>query len=217
MTLPELRERVSSAPTGGYITSDSRMDAGYIDNLIHSARAFIACERWKQYGQVPPAYYQKFEPDFSKLAQEAGSCFTVFYDIPQIIALDGRASGIGFIGNLNGIACQIREVSSLGEFASFQTDRIMKSGRKAYLINGQGEFTVWFKDKIKSFQMEIIAADPTLLPLYNVDYDDYPMDISDIPKMETYMLQGSFGLIYKTPIDRINDSRDVTVPPQVNP
>jgi hypothetical protein len=215
MTLPEIVERVSSGPTGGYITIDSRLDNGYMTNLIHSARAFIVCERWKQFGMIPPVYYQKYEPDYSKLAQDDEGCYTVFYGTPQIIALDGRASGIGYVGAINDIKCQFREVSTLGELASFQNDRIMKTGRKAYILNGQGTLTVWYKTKIKQFMMEIIAADPTKLPSYNVDFDDYPMDISDIPKMESYMLQGSFGLVYKTPIDRINDGRDITVPPQV--
>lgn len=215
MTFPQLIERVSSCPTGGYITVDSRLDSGYMANLINSARAFIVAERWKAHGMIPPAYYQRFEPDFSKAAQDEDGCYTMFYDIPQIIALDGRASGIGYVGAINDIKCQFREVSTLGELASFQNDRIMKSGRKAYILNGQGTLRVDYKSKIKQFLMDIIAADPREVPSYNVDFDDYPMDISDIPKMETYLLQGSFGLVYKTPIDRINDGRDTTVAPPV--
>jgi len=164
MTLPELIERVSSGPTGGYITVDSRLDSGYMTNLINSARAFMAAERWKAYGMIPPAYYQRYEPDFSKAAQEEGSCYTIFYGVPQIIALDGRSSGIGFTGDINSLKYQFREVSSLAELASFQNDRIMKSGRRAYILNGQGTLRVEFKDKIKQFSMEIIAADPRELP-----------------------------------------------------
>lgn len=214
-TLFDLRNRVSSLPVGGYITVDSRLDGSYIDYLIHSARAFICCERWKQYGEIPASYYQTYSPDYNKAAQDTDACYTVFYDIPQIIALDGRASGLGYVGAINDIKYSFREVANLAELSSFQQDRIMKSGRKAYVLMGQNSIRIYYKDKIKMFQMNAIFFDPTQVPTYNVDFDVYPMDGSDIPKMETYLMQGSMGLSYRTPINRVNDARDVTVPPQV--
>lgn len=217
LTLPQLIERVSSLPSGGYITSDSRLDPGYMTSLINSARAFIVCERWKQYGKIPPIYYQKFVPVYDKQSQDEGACYTKFYNVPDIVALDGRSSGLGYVG-ANGELVQFREVSSRAALASMMNQRIIaKKRRPMVLIGGDGSIEIYFRDAVKVPQMEAIFSDPTEVPLYNVDYNSYPMDISDIPKMETYLMQGAFQLIYKTPINRVNDGLDVTVPPGTRP
>lgn len=215
MTLPQIREHCAALPSGGYITVDSRLNNGLMDKSIHMGRAFIACERWKQYGEVPYSYYQEYKPDFSKAAQSADNCYTSFYGTPEIIALDGRASGLGYIGAINDIKYNFREVANLAELSSYQNDRIMKSGRKAYVLFIADEMRIYYQDKIKSLQINAIFSDPTTVPTYNVNYHNYPIPIEDIPKLETYLMQGSMGLIYKTPMNRVNDGRDVTVPPQV--
>lgn len=214
MTLPEIYERLASLPSGGYITVDTRFNKQYMYSMIHSARAFIIGERWKQFGKIPPVYYQSYKPTYEVLSQDADSCYAKFYNVPDIIALDGRATGLGFVGG-NGTLCQFREVSSRSAFASMQSHTTMKKGRgKIYvLVLGGGEIEVYSDLGVEDIMLNAIFADPTKVDTYNVDYDDYPMDVSDIPKMETYLMQGSMGLVYKTPIDRVNDQRDTTIQP----
>jgi hypothetical protein len=217
MTFPQLIERVSSLPTGGYITVDSRLDAGLMASIINSARAYIVCERWKMYGKVPPIYYQTFYPEYIKTAQDEGSCYSKFYNLPPIIALDGRSTGLGYIGSSNTLN-SFREVSSRQALSSMLNNRIIAIKRKPLaLIGNGGELEIYFRDTVKLPQLEAVFADPRQVPLYNVDYDEYPMDSSDIPKMEDYLTRGAFQLVYKTPIDRVNDGRDITVPPAVRP
>lgn len=214
-TLEKLRNRISSLPVAGYITVDGRLDASYMDFLIHSARAFVVCERWKQYGKIPPIYYQKFFPQYEKLAQDSNGCYVKYYGVPDIIALDGRATGLGYVGSSNTLN-QFREVSSRGALTSMMNNRVIKANRKGLvLFEGGGEMSIYFRDKVKMPELAAIFSDPTQVPEYNINFDSYPMDISDIPKMETYLMQGSMGLVYRTPINRVNDSRDVTVPPIV--
>lgn len=215
MTLPELREHLGSLPSAGYMTSDSRFDPGFLDSSIHNARAFVVTERWKQDRKVPPVYYQTYEPVYDKAAQDTDECYTVFYGVPDIIALDGRATGLGYVGTLNGTPTTFREVSSQAAFASMQTDRLMKFGRFTYVLIGKNTVKVFAESKIKRFTMDAVFADPTLLPSYNIIRDQYPIDVSDIPKIETYLLQGAMGLTYKTPMDRVADSKDITVPPNI--
>lgn len=217
MTLPELYERIGSLPTGGYLTVDSRFDEGYIYSLIHSARAFIVSQRWKNDGKIPPIYYQPFNPKYSAMSQDSEVCYTKYYNVPDIIALDGRASGLGFVGG-DGTMCQFREIRSRAVFNSMMKSRVIKNSKTPYvLILGNGEVEVYSssKSKLQNISMEAIFSDPTKVDTYNVDYDSYPMDVSDIPKMESYLMQGSMSLVYRTPIDRVNDQRDTTVPPPV--
>jgi hypothetical protein len=216
MTLPELYERVSSLPSAGYLTVDTRFNQGYMYSLIHSARAAVLMERWQKFGKIPPIYYQPFEPEYSVLAQEVGACYVKFYDVPDIIALDGRATGLGFVG-ANDELCQFREVSNRSAFASMMNNRIMKKGRKPYvLMLGNGEMEIYYKDNIENLRLEAVFSDPTTVPSYNVNTDSYPMDVADMARMEQFLMNGgSLSLSYRTPMDRINDQRDTTVNPQV--
>lgn len=215
MTLPELYERVASLPSGGYITVDTRLNKKYMYSLIHSGRAFIVGERWKIQGKVPPIYYQPFKPTFSSVSQVSGACYTKFYNVPDIIALDSRASGLGFIGG-DGTMCQFREVSSRGAFVSMMNNRVIKNSKIPYvLMQGGGEIEIYHKTKVHDLHMEAIFSDPTEVDTYNIDKDSYPMDVGDIPRLEAYLMSGTMSLVYRTPIDRINDQRDTTVPPQV--
>lgn len=216
MTLPQLYEQVASLPSGGYLTVGTRYNKKYIYDLIHSARAVIVTNRWKSEGKIPPIYFQPFKPQFETLSQDRHGCFTRFLDVPDIIALDGRATGLGFIGG-DGTLCMFREVSSKATFAAMQNHYIMKMGRNVSyaLMLGGGEINVYSTTSIESMELQAVFSDPTQVNTYNVEYDSYPMDTGDIKRMEDMLMQGSMALTYKTPIDRVNDQRDTTVPPQV--
>jgi len=216
MTLPQLFERVASLPSGGYITVDSRFSPQQMYSHIHSARANIVTERWRKEGKVPPIYFQPFKPKYEILSQSKGVCFTRFYDVPDIIALDGRATGMGFIGG-NGTLCQFREVSSKGAFAAMQSHRITKVGRNItyVLVLGGGEFNVYSSMSIEDMELHAVFSDPTKVDTYNIEFDSYPIDTSDATKIESFLMQGSMSLTYKTPMDRVNDQRDTTVAPPV--
>lgn len=215
ITLPQLYERIASLPSGGALTNDSKLDKGFIYSLIHSARAYVVSQRWIAESKVPYVYYQRFEPDYRKLAQE-DSCLTKFYDFPQVIQLDQRASGVGYVGTINGVPMSFREVTSRQAFASMQNDRVMKMGRVPYVLLEGNSLEVYYKDKIKEFAIEAIFADPTLVPTYNVDYDAYPVDIADVSKMEAYITAIEYKTIINTLIDRISNSRDEASQPIPN-
>lgn len=214
MTLPELYERIGSLPSGGYLTVDTRFDRGYIYTLIHTARAVIVSERWKMNGMIPAVYYQPYKPEYVILSQDADGCYSKFYNVPDIINLDGRATGLGYVG-ANGQLCQFREVNNRAVLASMMNNRIIRKMRKPIvLVLGGGEMEVYSTDSIEDFRMEAIFADPTKVPTYNVDFDQYPIDASDISKIELYILQGSMSMTTRTPMDRINEQRDTTIQPQ---
>lgn len=214
MTLPELYERVVSLISGGAAAVDTRLERGYVYSLIHSARAQVITERFKMQGSVPPIYYQPFKPEYVVLSQNPNGCYSKFYNVPAIIAIDGRSTGLGFIGGDEAL-CMFREVNNRAELASMMTNRLAKKLRKPIaLILGGGEMEVYSQDSIESIRMEAVFADPTTVDTYNIDYDDYPMDMGDIARLEALLLQSTLNAVSKTPMDRINDQRDTTVQPQ---
>ena len=213
MTTREVYEYVGSLPSSGAMSVDSRLDFGFIMSLVNQARGIIITDRWNRDRSIPREYYLTIEPTFNRLAQE-DSCYVTFYNIPAIMALDGMATGMGYVGTINGIPKTFREVGTRAEFAAMQNDRIMKAGRKAYiLLNGQGEMEVYYNDKIKEFRIDIIPADPLKVPTFNIDVDRYPIAMEDLSKIGNYLMSGGMTMPYKTMVDRINDGRDTTAQP----
>jgi len=214
MTISEIYERIGSLPNAGYLTSDTRLDKGYIYSLIHSARASVVSQRWAMMGFIPPAYYQSFKPEYVILSQDEGACYSKFYNVPQIMALDGRATGLGYVG-ADGTICQFREVNNRAQLASMMNNRIIRKMRKPIvLVLGGGEMEVYSNDPIENMKIEAVFSDPTTVSSFNINLDDYPIDLGDIAKIEQILLQGTMNMIARGVMDRVNEQRDTSVPPQ---
>ena len=212
MTFPELYERIGSLASGGYLTEDSRYDKGYIFSLVNSGRAVIVNERWKADMSIPPIYYLPYETNYDPQAQPADGCYTIFYNTPDIITLDGRATGVSYVGTVDGTPKLFREVSSRAEFAAQQNDRIMRSPNNVRVLFGNGKIECYYKNRIKHIGIEIIARDPRQIPTYDIERSQYPMDEGDLARLDTYLMQGSMNATVKTIADRIANSKDNTQP-----
>ena len=211
MTLPEIYERVSALPLGGYITIDNRMDKGFMYSLIHSARAIVVGQRYVEEGIVPSVYFQAFKPDYIEAAQTSTS-YARYSGFPAVISIGSKRDGMGYVGSVC-LNVPFRQVQDRATFASMQQDRVMKAGRKAYVLVGNGYLEVYYKNKIKEVLIEGVFMDPTKVPNYNIEKDDYPMDIGDIGRMEMVLMQGDLNMIAKSVTDRVKNDRDDAVQP----
>ena len=212
MTFPELYERIGSLASGGYLTEDSRYDKGYIFSLVNAARAIIATERFKADMAIPPIYYQEYEPEFIRQAQETDLCCSVFYDCPEIIGINNLSSGLGYVGTIDGVPKTFAEVASEAELSMILRGRVTKVMLTPYVLRSAGVIRVFYKSTIHQFKMTGIFADPRQIPTYDIQLSQYPMDEGDFSKMDTYLMQGSMNATEKTIADRIANSKDNTQP-----
>lgn len=212
MTFPEIYEHIGSLASGGYLTEDSRYDKGFIYGLVNRGRAVIVNERWKADLSIPPIYYMRYETEYVKQAQPSDGCYTIFYNTPDIIALDGRATGASYVGTVDGLPATFREVSNRAEFAAQQKDRIMRSLNNVRVLFGNGQIECFYKNTIKHIAIEIIPRDPRQIATYDIDKSQYPMDEGDLARLDTYLMQGSMNATVKTIADRIANSKDNTQP-----
>ncbi len=212
MTFNEIYERIGSLESGGYLTSDSRYDKGFIFSLVNSARAVIVNERWKADMAIPPIYYMRYETVYDAQSQSADSCSTIFYNTPEIIALDNRASGVSYVGTVDGTPMTFREVTNRAEFAAQQNDRIMRSTNNARILFGYNTIEAFYKNRIKHIALEMIPRDPRQIPTYDIELSQYPLDEGDLARVDTYLMQGSMNATVKTIADRIANSKDNTQP-----
>ena len=211
-TLPQIYERIGSLASGGYLTEDSRYDKGYIYSLVDSARIVIAAERWKADMAIPPSYYQEYEPEFIKQAQNSDLCCSVFYDCPEIAAINNQTSGLGYVGTVDGKPTRFAEVASEAELSMILQDRITKIPLTPYVLRSAGVIRVFYKSVIKQFKMTGIFVNPREIPTFDIDKSPYPIDDGDLAKMDTYLMQGSMNATVKTIADRIANSKDNTRP-----
>lgn len=166
-------------------------------------------DRWKTEGSIPREYYQKITPTYNKLAQE-DSCYTSFYGLPQFAALDGRITGIGYVGTVTGIPFTFREVGTRAQFASMQKDKVMKVGRgKVYVLpDGSGGLEIYANPPVVSCRIDVVAANPLDVVTFNPDKDPYPVAEDDYGKIAQYLTTGSLSLPYRTPYDLVNNGKD---------
>lgn len=209
MTAREVYEWMGSLPSGGYLTIESRLSFDFMMQTFNKGRSVVLMDRWLKDRSIPREYYQTITPTYNRLVQE-DNCYVSYYGLPDFVALDGLATGIGYVGTVNGIPCTFREVGTRAEFAAMQKDRVMKIGRgKVYILpDGHGGLEVYADDVIKSFRMDVIASNPLKVAGFNMDSDTYPVAEDDYGKIATYLTTGSLSLPYKTPYDLVNTGKD---------
>lgn len=212
MTAREVYEWMGSLPSGGYLTIESRLTFDFTMQTFNKGRAFVLADRWMKDRSIPREYYQTITPTYNKLAQEQ-SCYVSYYGLPDFVALDGMATGIGYVGSVNGVPATFREVGTRAEFASMQNNRLMKVGRKVYVLpDGHGGLEIYASDVIKSFSMDIVASNPLSVAGFNIDSDTYPVAEDDYGKIATYLTSGSLSMPYRTPYDLVNIGKDSSIP-----
>lgn len=212
MTFNEIYERIGSLASGGYLTEDSRYDKGFLFSLVNSARAVIASERFKADMAIPPSYYQEYEPEFIKQAQQSGLCCSIFYDCPEIIGINNLSSGLGYVGTVDGKPARFAEVVSEADMAMILQDRITRIPLTPYVLRSAGNIRVYWKSTVKYLKMTGIFADPRQIPTYDIELSQYPIDEGDLARVDTYLMQGSMNATVKTIADRIANSKDNTQP-----
>lgn len=212
MTAREVYEWMGSLPSGGYLTIESRLTFDFTMQTFNKGRAFVLTDRWMKDRSIPREYYQTITPTYNKLAQE-DSCYVSYYGLPDFVALDGMATGIGYVGSVNGVPATFREVGTRAELASMQNNRLMKVGRKVYVLpDGHGGLEIYSSDVIKSFRMDIVASNPLSVVGFNIDSDTYPVSEDDYGKIATYLTSGSLSMPYRTPYDLVNIGKDSSIP-----
>lgn len=209
MTAKEVYEWMGSLPSGGYLTIESRLSFDFTMQTFNKGRSFVLADRWFKDRSIPREYYQTITPTYNRLAQE-DSCYISYFGLPQFLSLDGMATGIGYVGSVNGIPQTFREVGTRAEFAAMQKNRIMKVGRgNVYVLpDGHGGLEIYSDPAVVSFRMDIIAANPLDVTTYNPDLDQYPVAEEDYSKIAQYLTTGSLSLPYRTPYDLVNNGKD---------
>lgn len=197
MTLPDFANRIAALPDGGFLSADNRLDYGYIYSLIHTASAQAKSNWYIKTKKISPHWWLPYYNDFDKLQQIDG-CYYRF-KLPQLITLDPRNIGMEYVGSLQKNN-QFRIVVGRAKFSAMQRDRIMKMRIGiTYVLIDNGFCEVY--GSVRNFFMNGLWFDPTELPNYNLEKDNYPIDAGLIPEIERIILQLNLNIITRSAQD----------------
>ena len=217
MVLRELRERIIRLVSGGVDPDENRFTDAYVDSLIHAARAFILRQDYLKFKRWSSDAAQVFYPDYEE-AFQLDVCVTRFMLPTTFIQGSSLADGLIYFGSTGNAlnADNFRRIKSRSELADILNNAAMTpaTGRfNAVMIEGLMA-TIFSKEsiKIKYPMISAVWDDPTALPAFNKDKDEYPLSSDMINLVEQYLFSTTLNMVMPTPPDTISNTQDNTVP-----
>lgn len=216
-TLREIVHRILSNIGGGNTTDETRFDELYIESKIHTARASILSALTKQSlsDRINEACVQAYSVELLEAQVEAG-CDVVKFPCPTVIRLDDRHDGFIYVGHVNSQKPFIRirsNYTALSMHSMFQKEKgIVWDYQADY--DGKFYIHIYKNPKFRKLLVKALFNDPTEVPNYRTDIDQYPIDAA----MENDIVeQISVELMRKMvrTADVVSDSLD-TVPNKQN-
>lgn len=206
MKLRELVSDVRSAVQNGISADDSRFDALFIENKIHNARAIII-SNYLSMGRSPNSIWiQEIDHDVLERDEECG---VVYFECPSVITVDATQDGFIYVGHKNGMQPFTRIVQGRSNLGRHSRLKNVSEILWEYSFGLQGRSTIacYKNPRLENLKTKGIFNDPTLVPNFRKDLDEYPVDRNvarDIIEMIAMdLLRGS-----RVPTDYVSDGAD---------
>jgi len=178
-TLTEIVHRITSNVSGGITTDEMRFDSLYIESKIHNARASIlsASSRQPMFDRINEACVQAYSVELLEEEVEP-DCDVVRFPCPTVIRLDDRHDGFVYVGHVNGQKPFIRirsNYTALSMHSLFQKEKgIVWDFQADY--DGKFYIHIYKNPKQRKLLVKGLFNNPTQVPNYRVDVDQYPID-----------------------------------------
>lgn len=216
-TLKEIVHRITSNVNGGNTTDEMRYDSLYIESKIHTARASIlsAMSRQPMFDRINEACVQVYSVELLEENVEA-DCDVVRFPCPTVIRLDDRHDGFVYVGHVNGQKPFIRVRSNYTALSMHSIFQKEKGIVWDYQADYDGKFyiNVYKNTKQRKLLVKALFNDPTEVPNYRPDVDQYPIDATLENDIVTSISNDLLKQMVRTP-DVTSDSLD-TVPNKQN-
>jgi hypothetical protein len=178
-TLTEIVHRITSNVSGGITTDEMRFDSLYIESKIHNARASIlsAASRQPMFDRINEACVQAYSVELLEEEVEP-DCDVVRFPCPTVIRLDDRHDGFVYVGHVNGQKPFIRirsNYTALSMHSLFEKEKgIVWDFQADY--DGKFYIHIYKNPKQRKLLVKGLFNNPTQVPNYRVDVDQYPID-----------------------------------------
>jgi hypothetical protein len=185
MLLKEIVEVFQRRAGGGVFDNETRYDISFSEDTIHQARATIIYRDYQSNKKINPIWTQQFIGTFSQDLQESKTF--VKFACPPVITLDDFIDGFMFVGNLTDNV-SYRKVANRASLANSNVHRYLSLNVDTpKFIYSDGYIEIYGNAMIKQLKVDGIFNDPTKIPTFNKEYDQYPADLKLINSMVDYV------------------------------
>lgn len=208
MTQPQIVERLSRLPSGGIITNTGRFDSGYLGSVLNTFRlktlqVVVNGDRYTAKNKrINPQYLQKHWPVYESVLQEPSVPYVQFR-CPEIASIDSTMDGLQYCGSISG-SCNFRRILNRGQLSTFNQNKFTNidngTGLSCLYDGSQQIIEIYGGGKmLRELLLECVFIDPTQIPTYNIEKDQYPISDSDLTILERLVLSEQTLLESRTP------------------
>ncbi len=191
MKLAELKSQVIRLVSGGIETDVTRYDFSDIEDKIHYGRSVVISESFKESKRIGSAWLQRFISPFNTNLQDSNKF--VRFKVPDVIRLDNYRDGFVYVGAIDSNIAY-RRVVDRATMANGNLYRItIQNQQTARFLYEQGYIEVYGNTNIRQLAIDGIFSNPTHIPTYNQDTDEYPLGETLIGPLKEYLLKDSLA------------------------
>lgn len=210
MILREITDQIIRSVEGGASTDDSKFSRRAVEALVpkwRSAAIIISYNGDRQTGSntlLNAALYQSLDIAIDNSIQVSAAKFTLF-ECPKVVQINSQMNGFVFVGDLN-TATQFTQIKSPAQYANAKAADLIDNA-KVYYYQVSDTMYVRGNTLLKSFHIDGIFQDPTVVSGFNVETDEYPVS-EDILGIMLKLAYNDLAPVSAKPADNVNDGQE---------
>lgn len=204
----ECIEMIQMADEGGLFTDESRYDVGTMLNVLNAARGFAIAELYKNNDRVHPNFLQRMYPEYDEKIQQS-DCYNLF-EIPHTVAINDRIDGLMYVGSIRGNEAfwKMRTRMQMHSRRNHRIHRLAEKKNVHFLYDTTRGYLEVYDPKVKYILVEGIFEDPTSVPGFSFDHDEYPITMDAMKRIEDQVRRGTILDSMRVPMNKVSNSQD---------
>ena len=201
-------ELIQLADEGGVFTDESRYDIGTMTAVLNAARGFAIAEMYNKNNRIHPNFLQRVYPKYEKNLQQ-DDCYVMF-EVPKTVEINNQIDGLMYVGTIDGKNSywKVRTRMQANSRRNHRIHNIAMEKNVHFLYDTTRGYLEVYDNKVKYILVEGIFSDPTTIPGFNIEEDDYPITMNAMKRVEDMVRQGTIRDVLRVPINKISNSAE---------
>lgn len=208
MTTLECIEFISMTDGGGKFTDENRANPMSLLSVLNTGRGVAITQRYAKGGDIHPNFIQTVHPAYEEELQE-DDCYELFR-IPRAVDINDMMDGYLFMGSRSGKArfTRIKNRNNYFNMIAHRVGRALLENGTFWRPDPDTGTAIVYKKGVKKVFLDMVAEDPTSVPGFNIEVDDYPITMDALKKVEEMVRQGTIFAYLKYPTNKASNSQD---------
>ncbi len=219
MTLREVTEQIISAVNAASPTLGMKWKPRAVEAIVPSLREQalqITYNGSRERGankRINGAIVQRFEVTIDPSIQDSDVEYLIA-NIPNPVSLSERMNGFIYFGSKDRTN-RFFQAQSRDEIATLKDRGFINNGVHTVFMVSGGQVEIFGNKSLKNAYVEMIAADPILVPNFNIETDQYPVNDELLLTMID-LFKRTNSISVQQPQDNVADAADTTVIQAIN-